>query len=181
MPTISDDDMTLIAAAELLKAAKDTFSKSTKMKLKHAKIVNKMTEILKTGRVPRVKGPAPRVGAPTSSEDTTAPRVVKAAPRVHLRRTRRNNPMPTIIEETVENQEVPEFSSEEYYAKPREKRNSAKNRTRSKKSRKEKETINNEGPETESNNVRPIPKHTDPKNNVPDMASENFDVGKEST
>ena len=76
--------MTLVAAEELLKAAKDTFSQSTKTKLKRTKIINELTKVFKTGRVPRVKGTAPRVGAPTASEDTTAPRVVKVTPRVHL-------------------------------------------------------------------------------------------------
>ena len=102
-----------------------------------------MTEKLKTGRVARVNGPAPRVGAPAASEDTTAPRVVKVTPRVHLQRTRRNNPMPTIIKEMVKKQEAPKFSSEEYYAKLRQKRKPEKKKKRGKNSQqKKKRAIN---------------------------------------
>jgi len=44
--------------------------------------------------------PAPRVGqAATTSTDKTSPRVVKSTRYVHQRRTRNNNPMPSIEEE----------------------------------------------------------------------------------
>ena len=110
---------------------KDTLSKSTEIKLKHAKILEDLTNIINNGPAPRVNRPIARV---TPSEDTTAPRVVRAAPRIHQRRTRKNNPMPPIIEETIQNENADQnkenldYNSDKYYSKPRktEKQNGQK-------------------------------------------------------
>ena len=64
-----------------------------------------------------------RIWGPTSSEDTIAPRVVYATPRIHLQKTRKNIFMPPIIKEKVKEQETPEFSNEEYNKNPLKKEN----------------------------------------------------------
>ena len=115
--------MTIIAAEELIEAVNDTLSKLTKIKLKHAKILEELINIIKNGPAPRVNRPVTRV---TPSEDTTAPRGGRTAPRIHQSKTRKNNPMPPIIEETIQNENADqngenlEYNSEKYYLKPRE-------------------------------------------------------------
>ena len=114
VPTISEADRTLLAAAELINIIDTSATLATKEKIKHAQILKELTAILKNEPVPRVEDKAePRVGRPSSSNDTTAPKVVRAAKRIHLRRTRRNTPMETIPETAEEDEEPPTAKSEE--------------------------------------------------------------------
>ena len=85
--TISKADRTIIAATET--------------KRQHLSVIKQLTGILGNVPPPRVNGQsAPRVGrGATTSTNKTSLRVVKQTKYVHQRRTRSNNPMPTITEE----------------------------------------------------------------------------------
>jgi len=65
MPTISADNNTLIVAAELAKLVDQGLSGNTRQKVKHAKIMQQITEILKDGPPQRVDQCQPqRVNVP---------------------------------------------------------------------------------------------------------------------
>ena len=103
LPTISEADETIIAAEELIQhLGNKNIQLECEQKLKHAKILQQLTAILKNAPPQRVALPAlQRVDVPSTSNDTTAPRIVREAPRIHQRHTRRNTPMPAIVEETT--------------------------------------------------------------------------------
>ena len=131
-PTLSEDDKTLLAAEELVRALEGALSLPTEMKVKHAKIVKQLTDILKNRPPPRVDSPTPpRVGTPTTSHDATAPRVVRQKRPIHQRNTRSNTPMPAIPEEPEIQQEVTQSEwSDEWYKTPREKSEKKNENTR---------------------------------------------------
>jgi len=101
VPTISEADRTIIAAAELLDTIRAQIPTQAETKRQHLNVIEQLTAILDNAPPPRVDGQsAPRVGrGATTSTDKTSPRVVKQTKYVHQRRTRSNNPMPTITEE----------------------------------------------------------------------------------
>ena len=101
MPTISEGDETIIAAEELVRELSDGNKKlKCEQKLEYAKILKQLTDILKHRPPQRVAPETPqRVDVPSTSNDTTAPRVVKTTRQVHQRHTRSNTPMETIPEE----------------------------------------------------------------------------------
>ena len=113
VPTISELDKALAAAGELATTLKAAISIPTNKKLEHIKILQQLTRVLNSHPSPRVgEAPEPRVGAPTSSHDATAPRVLRTQPRIHRRQTRANNPMPPIIEETEDVQQQHEVGED---------------------------------------------------------------------
>ncbi len=100
----------------------------TKDKLQHIKVLKQLTAII-NGEAPRVDGQQPprvaaqqprRVGNPTTSNDTTDPKVIRRAPRIHQRHTRNNAPIETIVEEEEAPRETnhPQ-TSDDWYAEPR--------------------------------------------------------------
>ena len=138
MPTISEGDETIIAAEELVKELSDGSKKlNCEQKLKHAKVLKQLTNILKHRPPQRVVPETPqrvgvpstsndspqRVGVPSTSNDTTAPRIIRTTRHIHQRHTRSNKPMETIPEE--------EDTGSEWYDNERPPRNKKKkNKTR---------------------------------------------------
>ncbi|EJK70474.1 hypothetical protein THAOC_08166 [Thalassiosira oceanica] len=93
LPTISEADKTLIAAEELLAEFKRVqLSPNSAAKMKFAKTIDKLTEML-TESMPEKYRPGPRVQGPTTSHDITAPENVRRAPLIHQRSTRSNTPI----------------------------------------------------------------------------------------
>ena len=96
VPTILEEDKTIIAAADLLAKMQAAVPHTAKAKLRHAKSLQNLTPIIENTPSPRV---APTVTPTVSaSTDATSPRVIQGTPRVHQRRTRHNTPMPKIDE-----------------------------------------------------------------------------------
>jgi len=98
MPTISEEDGTVLAAEELVKALSNKALKlNTEDTLRHAKVLQKLTAIIANKPPQRVAMQTPqRVDGPSTSNDTTAPRIVRTAKRIHQRKTRSNTPMPAL-------------------------------------------------------------------------------------
>ena len=134
MPTISEEDETLIAAQELVNEMADGEKKlNCEQKLKYAKVLKQLTNILKHRPPQRVVPGAPqrvnvpstsnnspqRVGTPSTSNDPTAPRNTKTSRQIHQRHTRNNTPMETIPEE--------DDTGSEWYNNERPPRNKKKN------------------------------------------------------
>ncbi len=100
MPSISEEDGTIIAAEELVKLIDEKIALKCNDKVKHIKILQQLTDIIANKPPQRVATrPPPRVDVPSTSNDTTAPRIVRTGKRIHQRRTRSNVPMPTIPED----------------------------------------------------------------------------------
>ena len=78
--------------------------------MQHIKILKQLTEIISNMSPPTVSNArTSRVGKSSTSNDTTAPRVVKTIHQIHQHRTRSNTPIPTIFEEvddTIEHVEA---------------------------------------------------------------------------
>ena len=100
VPTLSEADRTIIAATDLIENMRSMVPTSAEMKCRHAKAIEQLTEILENRQEPRVGTSQPPrvVGEATTSIDATSPKVIKKTPLVHQRQTRRNTPMPTIME-----------------------------------------------------------------------------------
>ena len=115
MPTVSEQDKTIVAASDLLEMYEHIPPPSAKLKQKHIAILKELNTILSnngkrvvnTGE-PRVDGTQPprvvaaapprvRSGMSTSNSPT-CPRNLRTTPRVHQRLTRSNTPMPTVME-----------------------------------------------------------------------------------
>jgi len=118
VPVTSQHDLSISMAAELIKALGAVAPTTTTEKIKHIKAIQDLTAILagrqtpecptvRTGTHPTVSTgtPAPRVAAPsprvvntlpprvaTTSNNITAPNVIRNMPLVHGRHTRHNNP-----------------------------------------------------------------------------------------
>jgi len=101
VPTISEADRTIMAATELLDRIRTQIPTQAETKRQHLSVIEKLIAILGNAPPPRVNGhPAPRMSrGATASTDKTSPRVVNQTKYVHQRRTRSNNPMPTIMKE----------------------------------------------------------------------------------
>ena len=96
LPTISEIDEATIAAEDLLKDMKATIPPTTAARTKFTRALQHLTDVLANRRAQRVPIQArPRVSTPSTSLDTTAPRVLRLQPRTHQRRTRNNTPIIT--------------------------------------------------------------------------------------
>ncbi len=101
----SQHDLSIVAAADILKALGNNVPTKTTEKIRHIRAIQNLTAIM-TGQqdapeeppFPRVVAPTARVvSAPpprvaTTSINITAPNVIKTMPLVYQRRTRNNNP-----------------------------------------------------------------------------------------
>ena len=99
VPTISQSDLTLIAASDLLQEMK-ILVPTAESKIRHAKILQRLGAILSNNPPKRVDTNAPQrvEQSATSSNSLTSPRVIKGTKLIHQRVTRSNVPMPTIME-----------------------------------------------------------------------------------
>ena len=105
MPTISEEDETIVAADALLTSLQGTTPSNATTKLRHAKALQQLTAIITNSASPRVdEVAAPRVGSPSTSTNATSPRVIQNTRYVHQRQTRNNTPMPTQMLEEVPQQ-----------------------------------------------------------------------------
>ena len=102
MPTISEGELTIQAATELLRELKASAPETVAQKVRHIKILRNLDNILKNREPPRVNdhGPPrvetrgePRVGATGTTADPTHPAKLRTAKRVHQRKTRNNMPI----------------------------------------------------------------------------------------
>jgi len=125
-PTLSEADKTIIAATELVRELNSKSPINAHIKSKHAKSIQQLTNILSNAPSPRVGDAAsPRVGDTTaprvgsqqsSSADPTSKRTIQSTKFVHGRRTRNNNPLPSINEEL----EPPLQNASNHDARPKE-------------------------------------------------------------
>ena len=97
--SLSELDQSIIAANDLVKELQQITPSSTLQRLRHTEVIKQLTDILNGLPAPRVESSQPRVGPTSTSTDATSPRVVNQQRPVHQRQTRRNTPMPTILEE----------------------------------------------------------------------------------
>eukprot|EP00956_Cyclotella_meneghiniana_P031406 scaffold82313_cov39-Cyclotella_meneghiniana.AAC.3 len=112
MPALEPVATLCLAAQDLIAAIKNLNSAPIDLNPKYTAALRQLAEIFKDivvekdditeeQPVPRVNNtPVPRVNTPSTSHDPTAPRVLRAQPRVHQRKTRNNTPIPTIHEES---------------------------------------------------------------------------------
>ena len=79
---------------------KATVPTQADLKCRHAKFIDDLTSIQENRPEPRVDTSQPQrvVDYVTTLTNATSPRVIAATKYVHQRRTRSNNPMPTILE-----------------------------------------------------------------------------------
>ena len=101
VPAISDADLTISAAADLIKTMRGTVPATAANKRQHTEILKKLLAILDNSEPLRVvDGRQTRV-SPTASmlANTISPRVIAKTRFVHQRRTRNNIPLPSIQEE----------------------------------------------------------------------------------
>ena len=91
---LSDLDEAIIAGTSLLQALGHPTPQKIAQRRDHVTIIKRLQDILRGLPPPRVStaGP-PRVSPPSSSEDTTSPRVVRQQTLVHQRHTRNNKPI----------------------------------------------------------------------------------------
>ena len=104
VPTTSEGDRIIAAAADLLEALKGKEPESATQQRQHVKILKQLTQILHKptqGRQePRVDAtPAPTGGAPSLSTNPTHPTTLRNTKRIHQRRTRNNNPYKPFLDE----------------------------------------------------------------------------------
>ena len=72
IPTVSEEDETIMAAAELAKVLGAATLLSTQLKIRHAQVLQQLTNIIKNLPPLRVDSTTPtRVGAPTTSRNAT--------------------------------------------------------------------------------------------------------------
>ena len=100
MPTLSEEDETVLAVAIILYYENSKFDQDEQ--LKHNTIIQKCMQII-ANRPPKgvATGSPQRVPAPSTSFDITAPETICNSQIIHQRHTRCNPPMPSIIEEVV--------------------------------------------------------------------------------
>ena len=98
MPSISEDDNTVLAAEEIMTSIDEKLDAESMITRK--KVIQQLTCIITNKPPQRVTTQSPQRVTPTStSVDITAPRIIKTSKRIHQRKTRSNTPMPTIIED----------------------------------------------------------------------------------
>ena len=93
LPAISENDETLIAAQDMLKAYKQLTGKQTVDKIAHARMLQKLSDVLRnTTRCTSQEQP---VLAQATSSDPKGPVAIRKLHPVHNMRTHSNEPMPT--------------------------------------------------------------------------------------
>ena len=102
MPTISDEDRTLEAAADLVKEMKRELPAAAKGKNKWIKIIKKLQAVLANGELRVARQGPPRVttqgqirvnGGATTSTSPTFPQTLHNSKRIHQQTTRHNTPV----------------------------------------------------------------------------------------
>ena len=83
VPTVSEEDQTLIAATELLEVMKATVPTQADLKCRHVKSIDDLTSILENRREPMVDTNQPLFNYVTTSTNTTSPRKIAATKYVH--------------------------------------------------------------------------------------------------
>jgi hypothetical protein len=105
IPVTSQHDLSIFAAADILKALGNTVPTTMMEKISHTRAIQNLTAIMTgQGDAPE-EPPSPRVVAPTArvvsappsrvattSNNITAPNVIRTMPLVHQRHSRNNNP-----------------------------------------------------------------------------------------
>jgi hypothetical protein len=104
IPVTFQQDLSISMAAELIKALGAVVPTTSMDKIKHIRAIQDLTAILARPQTPEAE-PAPRVTAPslrvanvppprvaTTSNNITAPNVIRNMPLVHQHQTRHNNP-----------------------------------------------------------------------------------------
>ena len=90
----------MLAAEELVITINDVMKIGCADKMQHIKNLKQLTEIMDNKAPPTVaNAQTSRLGTVSTSNDNTAPRVVKAICQIHQHRTQANTPIPTITEE----------------------------------------------------------------------------------
>ena len=100
-PSISEADLAISAAADLIKTMRGTIPVTATKKLRHTETLKKLVAILENREPPRVAdGGQTRVSpAASTSANTISPRVIAKTRFVHPRQTHNNIPLPSIQEE----------------------------------------------------------------------------------
>jgi hypothetical protein len=104
IPVTSQHDLSIVAAADILKALGNTVPTMTE-KIRHIRAIQNLTAIMTGQRDAPEVPPSPRVVAPTARvvsapplrvattlNNITAPNVIRTMPLIHQRHTRNNNP-----------------------------------------------------------------------------------------
>ena len=100
-PAISEADLTISAAADLIKTMRGTVPATATKKQQHTEILKKLLSILENSKPPRLAdGRQTRVSpAASTSTDATSPRVITSTRFFHQRQILNNTPLPSIWEE----------------------------------------------------------------------------------
>ncbi|KAL7503323.1 hypothetical protein ACHAXN_001123 [Cyclotella atomus] len=106
MPAVDPGDTVRLAAQDLITALNNLNPNAPiDLEPRHSQALRDLSNIFQQSikQTSEGEGESPRVATePSTSHNTTAPRVVQLAPRIHQRTTRRNTPiLPTIQEETT--------------------------------------------------------------------------------
>jgi hypothetical protein len=101
----SQHDLSIVAAADILKTLGNTVPTTTMEKIRHIRAIQNLTAIMTGQQEAPEEPPSPRVVAPTArmvsappprvattSKNITAPNVIRTLPLVHQRHTCNNNP-----------------------------------------------------------------------------------------
>ncbi len=105
IPVTSQHDLSIVAAADILKALENTIPTTTMEKIRHIQAIQNLTAIMTGQREAPEEPPSPRVVTPfarvisaphpkvaTTLNNITAPNVIRTMPLVQQRHTRNNNP-----------------------------------------------------------------------------------------
>ncbi len=105
IPVTSQHDLSIVAAADILKALGKTVPTPTTEKIKHIRAIQNLTAIMTGQQEAPEEPPSPRVVAPTARvvsappprlattlNNITAPNVIRTMPLVHQHHTCNNNP-----------------------------------------------------------------------------------------
>ena len=100
-PSISESDLTISAATDLVKSMRGTVPAKATKKQQHTEILKKLLSILENSKPPRVvNGGQMRVSPAASTlANATSPRVVATTRFLHQHQAHNNIPLPSIREE----------------------------------------------------------------------------------
>ena len=98
---ISEADLTISPAADLIKTMRGTVPATATKKRQHTEILKKLLAILEKSEPPRVADSEQTRVSPAASisADATSPRVIANTRFVHQQQTHKNIPLPRIQEE----------------------------------------------------------------------------------
>jgi DNA primase len=110
MPAIEPGDTIRLAAQDLTKAIQNRNKQAPiNLQHKHTEELRQLADIFNQATTSQdEEEPSERVAKPSTSHDPTAQEVLRSQPRIHQRVTRRNTPMPEVIEESFENEVLEE-------------------------------------------------------------------------